>query len=377
MDPSLDLEATIADAVNDSQIDESPAEVDTSSTDTSTDTSEVSEVTGEATDAPAEDAADESNAVPSPAAQNPAEEVDEFGKLVGVQQMGIGGRENRIPYSRVKKITEKAVSDAAETALGRKLTVGEKPVDVLKAHVAQIPELTAKVTDYEARLESVGQFENVMANDPQKFLGMLSKIPVYKDFFDFVERAAAGETPAAPVAPGTAPTAEVVLGAEGMPGPDEELTDGSKIYSEAGLQKLLAWHGAQTEQRVSKQFEERYKPIEQDWQNRQRIEATLPVIRKQIEEAKTWPLFTESEAEITKALADDPQISLEGAYRKVVFPKLVAERNATRQSVLQEIKTAPTSTGVPNRAASKPNAPATGPRSLEDIIKEQVDGIRR
>jgi hypothetical protein len=378
---------SVNDAVNESELETSDSGSEAAEDATPAETPSASDSTPE--DAAADTSAD-SSAVASPAAAAadvPADEPqDEFSKLVGVPQLGFGGRENRIPYSRVKKITEKAAdkaaSDLAEVALGRKLNPGEKALDVVKAHVAQLPELQTKVTDYETRLSSVGQFENVMANEPERFLGMLARIPAYKEFFEFVQKAsdlmdsqAAGTAQAAP---GQEPV--TFAAGAGMPEPDEELSDGSKVYSMEGLKTLLAWNAQQVEQKVTKQFEDRYKTVEpavKDWQEQRRIQAALPVVRKQIEEAKQWPLFAESEEAIIGVLKANPQISLEGAYRQIVFPKLVAERNKVRQDVIREAQTAPTSTSVPTRAASKPG-PQTpnGPRKLEDIIKEQVERLK-
>lgn len=371
----MDLEQTIADAVNDSQIaEDTSADVSVEAVDTTPEPVEAV-----ASDTPADDGTED---VPSPEIASPAasnEPQDEFERLAGMTQMGVAGRENRIPYSRVKKITEKAVSDLAEVAVGRKLTAGEKAIDVVRAHVAQLPELQTKITDYEARLSTVGQFEQVMANEPQRFLQMLAKLPAYSDFFALVEKAYYQQPGVAQPDPNAA-TVQPQLpatGEEAMPEPNEELEDGTKVYNMDGLKSLLAWQARQTEARVSKQIEERYKPIESEWQERRRIEATLPVIRKQIEEAKTWEFFNESEEEITKALEADSTLSLEAAYRKIVFPKIIADRNKMRQGFIQEVKNAPTSTAVKARPATKPTVAATGARSLEDIIKEQVDTIKR
>lgn len=382
------LEDVITDSVNDAvnDVDVSDSSSDAAEDATPAETPSASDSTPE--DAAADTSAD-SSAVASPAAaatDAPADEPqDEFSKLVGVPQMGFGGRENRIPYSRVKKITEKAAdkaaSDLAEVALGRKLNPGEKALDVVKAHVAQLPELQTKLTDYETRLSSVGQFETVMANEPERFLGMLARIPAYKEFFEFVQKASDlmdAQAAGTPQAAGQEPV--TFAAGAGMPEPDEELSDGSKVYSMEGLKTLLAWNAQQVEQKVTKQFEDRYKTVEpavKDWQEQRRIQAALPVVRKQIEEAKQWPLFTESEEAIIGVLRTNPQISLEGAYRQVVFPKLVAERNKVRQDVIREAQTAPTSTSVPTRAASKPGPQTgSGPRKLEDIIKEQVERLK-
>jgi hypothetical protein len=383
-----DLEQIITDSVNDSINDVSVEETPDVSAEASPEPVEAS-VSDSDAEPVGEDAS--SSEVSSPAnveAQEavPAAPQDDFAKLAGMPQIGVGGRENRIPYSRVKKITEKAVSEIAEAAVGRKLNPGEKALDVVKAHVAQLPELQTKVTDYETRLGSVGQFENIMANDPQQFLSMLARLPAYKEFFEFVGQAAqAGQATVTPAdATQAAPVAPAVDSAAGMPEPDEELSDGSKVYSMEGLKALLAWNAAQTESRVTtsyekqlKELQSKYDPIASDWQEQRRIAAALPVIRKQLEEAKTWALFNESEEEILAVLDSDKQISLEGAYRQVVFPKLIADRNKVRQDVLQEVKAAPTSTSVVARAASKPSAPSDGPRKLEDIIKAQVETIRR
>jgi hypothetical protein len=102
----------------------------------------------------------------------------------------------------------------------------------------------------------------------------------------------------------------------------------------------------------------------------------LPVIRKKIEEARTWPLFNESEQEILAKLQEDKQISLDDAYRMVVFPKLVSERNKVRQEVIAEVKKAPTSTAVTSRAGGKPTQQA-GPRSIEDIIRDQIATLKK
>lgn len=375
-----DMEEIITDAVNDS-INGTEEVADTPEVETSSEPVEAS------TDASSEEQAPEvgeSVEVASPARSaapeaDSGEPQDEFSKIVGMPQMGVGGRENRIPYSRVKKITEKAVGEIAEAALGRKLNQGEKAVDVVKAHVAKLPELQTKVTDYEARLEAVARFEDVMANDPEKFLTMLAKVPAYQGFFDYFRQAQEvfNRQSAAPETPATPDPADV------MPEPDETLEDGSKVYSMEGLKSLLAWNAKQVESRVNtsyeqriKQIQDRFAPMETEWQARRKEEAIRPMIQKQIAEAKTWTLFNESEDEILAVLQKDKNISLEGAYRQVVFPKLVAERNKVRQEVLAEVKAAPTATSVAARTASKPVAQPEGPRNMEDVIRAEVEKLK-
>lgn len=371
-----DLTDVIEDAVNDSQA-PAPEVEDTGSVEA------TPEPESTAIETPAA-AAEEVPPVESADAPVTEEEPvqDEFDKKFGVTATSVTGRENRIPYSRVKKITEKAVSEIAEVALGRKLNPGEKAVDVVKAHVARLPELETKVTEYEGRLDKIGEFENIMATQPQRFLQMLEKVPAYQSFFQFVREAYnAQQTGQAAPAPQEQVAATDVD--EPMPEPNEALPDGTKVYNMEGLKALMAWNARQTEKRVNKtwegkytELEKRYQPIESEWQHRRRVESVLPQIRAQIAEAKTWPKFNEYEAEITAALDADQNLSLEGAYRKVVLPKILEEKNTVRQNVIQELKTAPRATAVGGNKATPKPVESTGPRNLTDVIKQAVETLK-
>jgi hypothetical protein len=309
--------------------------------------------------------------------------VDEFEKKYGIPPKSINGRENRIPYSRVKKITQNAVNEIAETALGRKLAQGEKAADVVKAHVAKFPELEAKTKAYEGQIQTYQNFENIMVNDAERHLQMLSTLPAYKKFFAAVEQAFSRLEQQGPAQ--TTPAQEAV--SDDMPQPDQTLSDGSKVYSMEGLKALLGWQAKQVEARVTKQVQTRYEPIERNWQIQQRIEQVRPIVEKQIADARTWEKFNENEDEIVKVLQANPQISLETAYHHVVDPKikagwdterskLVADRNKIREEVLAELKAAPKATSAPTAAGRTPTSVSTGPRSLESIIAEQIKTLK-
>ena len=60
---------------------------------------------------------------------------------------------------------------------------------------------------------------------------------------------------------------------------------------------------------------------------------------------------------------------LDAAYRKVVLPKLQADRNKVREEVLAEIKARPTTTSVPTPA---PATPTPKTRTTEDIVREII-----
>lgn len=343
-----DLHDVIEDSLTDSQL---PAEE--TSTDSSETPTETSETAPEASTALPE-ASTPTTSVANATAK-PEVEPDEFEKKFGIAQREPGGRENRIPYTRVKRITEKAVSDAKK--------------EWESTTTPRIHEFETKQKDYEQRLERVAQFENVMVGDPDKFLNMLATLPAYKSFFDHVRASYAAPQP--PTNGAAAPVVD-----DGMPSPDQELSDGTHVYSMDGLKQLLKWQADQVEQRVTKKYEERYSPIEKEWQATQRVQSVIPHVRAQIENARTWHLFNENEGEIVEALKADQKLSLEGAYQKVVFPKLVIDRNKMREEILKEVKQAPRSTSA-TTSSTRGAAPApTGPRSLESVIEESIKSLK-
>lgn len=350
-----DLLEVIEDSISDSTLPEqAPEAPDTlEATPTPTDTTEVAPEPAEApTEAPTEPV--ETSSVPSPAAKlvTPVQE-DEFSKKFGIPAESHPGRENRIPYSRVKKIAEKAAA--------------EKAKEVESTFTPRITKYEADLKERDARLTQVAEFEDIMMNQPDRFLQMLSTVPAYALVFQALE-AAMGQ-PQTQSGSQPAPVTPPVPG-EAMPEPDQTLEDGTQVYSMEGLKALLAWQAGQVETRVTKQVEDRYKPMESAWQSDQYMRKVMPQIQSQIEEARKWPLFTDNEADITKALQQDQRLSLEGAYQRVVWPKLVADRNKIREEVMAEIKKAPISTAAPARAARPVSTASNEPRSLEDIIRD-------
>lgn len=358
MPEPIDLDAVIEDSLNDSQElpveDTSTEDVTETPTDDTTSTEEVVEAdaaSGDQVAAPGskEEVKDEATA-----------DGDDFAKKFGLQSQSVTGRENRIPYSRVKKIVEKNEKDVAARV--------SKEVEA--KFVPQITEFQTKVKDYEDRLVRVGQFEQIMEGDPKTFLGMLSKLPAYKEFFEFIQKAAEGQA---------AQPAKVEDASAGMPQPDQTLSDGSKVYSMEGLQALLKWQEDQVATRTIKQVEQRYAPIEQAWQSQEQMAKMVPVIEKQIAEARTWDKFTELEPKIVELLNADKNISLERAYLKVYQEASVAERqaltvdrNKMRGDIIAELKKKPTASSAPVGAV-KPSKETAGPRSLEDIIAASVE----
>ena len=351
--PNIDTEEVINEALEDATLPDEPTEsaeaLETSEGDAPTEPVEV------APEAPSESAEVLTEQVDTPIKPE-APKVDEFEKKYGVPAQSVTGRENRIPYSRVKKITEKAINDAKkewESTTTPKLT-----------------EFETKIKDYEGRLERVGKFEDIMVNKPDQFLQMLSSIPAYAQFFKAVETAFAVTPPKGQ--PQTQPAAQPT---DDMPQPNRDLPDGTKVYDMEGLKALMAWNAKQVEDRVTKQFQERFGPMESQWQAEQRYQAVIPQVQAQITEARTWPLFNENEDEIVQVLNTNKKLSLEGAYRQVVFPKLSTDRDKMRQDLLKEIKQAPRATSAPS-GATKSGPTSSGPRDTEDIIREAIKTMK-
>jgi len=345
-----DLHEIIEDAVTDVEA-PLPTETQTEQTDTPAPT--PSEAAPEATEA----APESTSAVQSPAAKAQAEQAqsgteDDFAKKYGLAPQKPGERENRLPYSAVKRIVGNAEKRAVE------------PLQT------KLKDFETKVTDYEGRLNKVAQFEQVMMNDPATFLNLLAQIPAYRQIFEGLQRkdSVQPQAPATPVA--TDP-------ADQPPQPDQVMPDGSRIYSLEGFQKLQEYNNRKTEEKILKALGDRLAPIESERKRQEdarKLEEfraqTYQQVNAQIAEAYTWPKFKENEPEIVKALQEDQRLSLEGAYRKVVFPKLSSDYNTMRAQVIQELKKAPTSTSTAASITSKPNVQAEGkPGDLESVIR--------
>lgn len=378
MPEPVDLEEVILDSLSDSTIpaDPDPDPIDSDPVEAPTEVVEspIEAVVPEV--APAVPVVPESSlGTPEPTKPSVFKIDRDLEKKYGIPAQSPSGRENRIPYTRVQKIAQNAAKEASKAKDAEYLPR-------LTEFETKSKDYEAKITDYETRLDRVARFEEVMAKEPEKFLNMLSTIPAYSAWFDQVRAAFAasqGQTPASTHVPQAT--------GEAMPEPDQELSDGTKVYSMEGLKTLLAWNTAQAETKISKQIGERYEPIEKEWQAQQRVQAEIPRVRAQIQTARTWDRFNELEGEIVKILASDTKIGLSEAYNKVLATKrleeqqelktkLSTDRNKIREEILAELQKAPRSTSATTTATK--TAPATaGPRSLEDIISEQVANIPR
>jgi hypothetical protein len=343
MSEPIDLTTVIEDSLTDAVLPDEPETTDPIAEPTEEPSAELLEAS-ESDVQPVEDTTPSSLAVASPAAkQAPADSP--IDKKIGIPSH-TNGRENRIPYTRVKKIVENA----------------EKP------HLARIAELEPQVKELTEMRTRVQEFEHVVVNEPQRLLGMLATLPAYKTFFDSIQdlqsRVQAQAT-----------QQEQVVDNDPMPQPDDEA---SGTYTMQGLKNLLDWQARQVKSQVTRELSTQYDPIKKDWEAQQHLNKIIPQIDAKIKEARTWPMFQESENEIIQFLNKNPQAQLEDAYRVVVFPKLKTDKEEVRRQVLSELqkaKPAPTSVNVRPTRTTQSSA-SSGPKSLEDVIREQIKGIK-
>ena len=362
MNSQSDYDEVVLDAVEDAQ-----QPTDTSA-DLSTDTSqEASALAGNTSETQTEATAGQADEAAQEGAQGSVN--DAFSKKWGIPTTGVTGRENRIPYSRVKAIVAKAQRDERE-----RLT---KEFDGTWTKEKLQP-VEAKVQDYEGRLQRVAQFEQVMESRPQEFLGMLAQLPAYKPFFDWIQQlqGSGGAQPGQPLA-----QPKAYLDHSGMPQPDQTLSDGSKVYSLEGLGQRDEWLARQVEEKAVKQAEarlaERYAPLEERHRQQAYYEQMVPQIESQIASARKWDKFADVEPRVIELLKTDRQLTLEGAYVRAYQEfvgkereRLTSDRNTVRSEVLAEMKRRPMSTSAPVSTV-RANTEQE-PQSMDDVIREKL-----
>ena len=362
MNSQSDYDEVVMDAVDDANAPDASADV---STDTS---QEASETAGDTTETQTEATPGQADETAQEGAQGSIN--DEFAKKWGIPTTGVTGRENRIPYSRVKKIVEKAQRDERD-----KLTKEFEGTWTKE----KLQPVEAKVQDYEGRLQRVAQFEQVMESRPQEFLGMLAQLPAYKPFFDWIQQLQ-GSGGAQLGQPSQQPK-QAYLDHSGMPQPDQTLSDGSKVYSLDGLAQRDEWLARQVEEKAVKQAEarmaERYAPLEERYRQQAHYEQMVPQVESQIAAARKWDKFADVEPRVIELLKTDRQLTLEGAYVRAYQEfvgkereRLTSDRNTVRSEVLAEMKRRPISTSAPVSTV-RANTEQE-PQSMDQVIREKL-----
>lgn len=297
---------------------------------------------------------------------------DPFAKEYGLTTKRADGKDNRIPYPRVKAIADNQVKKVVGQ-IAKELGITKAEAELkLEDVMGELGSRKTKTSEYESRLQNVDAIERLMETDPDRFLTILADAnPAYKKFLQ--QQAAAVEQK------------QTTVNDDPMPEPDLDLGDGRSTYSMEGLKKLREWDKRSALREFDTKMNERLGPIEAERKKaaeaekqRQHFEATMQRATEKVDQtlsrAQKWHGFNDHQAEILKVLQSDKTIDLYDAYMQVVIPKLAGDRTKMRQDLLTEIKGAPQSTSA---AVNTPPAVVAGNKSIEDIIAESIRGLSK
>lgn len=263
-----------------------------------------------------------------------------------------GQRDNRIPYSRIRKIVANAKTKWSEKLKGEHTTE-------LTAREQQIKELNDLKATYD-------RAEKAIESDGEAYIAYLAKtFPAqYGRFAKPADGQKAAEKPQEPQ-------------------PDVKYDDGSLGYSPEQFAKLREFDRTEAarvaEERAVRQFNERFGPIEQEYKATQQTNQDIQRVRGDIGKLREqWGGDLIDNPEVQKAIVAhldaNKGVTLVEATRVVAMARISADRTKMRAELLAEMKNAP-------RAAAKaPIAPnrsdAANTESIDDIIERAARSLR-
>jgi hypothetical protein len=354
-----DIEAVITDAIADQ------GDIAPSDTSTDTETVDISAGTDGTVDTTTQQQVDE----------------DPFAKEYGLATRRADGKDNRIPYPRVKAIADNQVKKVVGQ-IAKELGITKAEAELkLEDIIGELGTRKTKFGEYESRVQNMDAVERLMEADPDAFMTQLATInPAYKKFVE-KQQAAVDRTDTS-----RERQADAVDANDPMPQPDLDLGEGRMTFSMKGLEKLRAWDKRQTLREANegfkKQLDERFKPIDEAQkaeQVRKQGEAVkqraAEAIDRKLAKMSKRPGWKENEKAILDAITANPDLDIEDAYIDVVIPKLAGDRTKMREEILAELKKAPASTST---SVQQPAADGAGtPKSMEDIIRESIKSLKR
>ena len=375
-----DLEGVIDNAVEDSLDVEVPSDDDTGSGDGGVDGGDDSGSGGEGGEGTdGEDTSGSGEGGEDTEGDSEGDKPDPLEKDMGPATRK-DGKENRIPYSNVKKIAGNALVRGKGEVLAKiaeavgvdttKVTL-ESLGEVLKGHTAMSPAVTQQL-DENKRVASL------MEGDPVEFIKLLAKARP-DAYSQFLPKAADGGD-------------KEPESALKFPEPDLVLRDGTRTYSVEGLQKLVTEVASQAtaagERRATDRITKEVEPFKRQNESADLNQRMQAQVRAQLADAKTWKGFTENEAAIRQAMVDDgerarkagtiPRLTLDAAYRQVVVTKMGVDRKAIyaeeRKKVLADIKKkgAKKSTSTSSQAGDT-TVKGDGPRDMFDVVRAAAE----
>ncbi len=327
----------------------------------------AAEGAAEGTEAAAET---EPSAEPVAEADKKTKDEEAFAAEHGIKAKEPSGRENRIPYSRVKTITDNAVKKArtaweAETKSSQEL-----------------------IQNYEQRVNGIAEIERIIFEEPERYIEMLPKFnPRYAEL---IGKQSAATPQSAPTAAATTADGRVDF----SKAPTGDGPDGN--YTPQGLSNLLQWTIEQATAVAEQRISQRYEPLEKSYKRAQdvrtRMESDHKAAGQLLQDYSTREGFKENYQAIEAELKQQPAglsaaEAMKRAYEKVVFgsykaklDKATTDYEKVRKQIMDDMAAAPQSTavgvGAPRSGAARTALPDNA--SMEDVIKHAIDtsGIR-
>lgn len=263
-----------------------------------------------------------------------------------------GQRDNRIPYSRIRKIVANAKTKWSEKLKGE--------------HTAALTPMQQEIAEHKARAATYDAAEKLIETDGEKYLALLASI--YPKQYGHLVGGKGKDAPQKPQ----------------EPQPDVKYDDGSLGYSPEQFAKLREYDRTESariaEERATKQFNERFGPIEQEYKATQQQHQDVQKVRGHIGKLREqWGADLIDSPDVQKAIVAhmdaNPKDSLVAATRTVAMARIQADRTKMRAELLKELKVAP------KAAAKAPIAPnrsdrAADDESIDQIIANAARGLR-
>lgn len=301
-------------------------------------------------------------------------EPDAFAKENGYSSKRPDGRENRLPHSRVVKISQNAVKKEI-ARVAKELGLDKADVSTEDV-IASLTERKTKFTEYEQKAAHAELVDKLMSGDGDEFIRQLAQASPerYSKFAKVLEAVQEQQQ-----------QQQTRTDEDAEPQPDFDLGDGQMTYSMAGLAKLREWDRRQAAKEAAKHFDSRLKPIEDERQaaakakkERDDAEALMKdvdsKVSRTLDRMKKRQGFEENKEAILKAMQEH-KIDVEDAYYHVMMPTWTQNRSSQRDEILKELKAAPSDTAT-NGKTQAPVA-SDGPKTIEEIIAASVAGLKR
>lgn len=278
---------------------------------------------------------------------------------MGLKEPKDGERENRLPFKRVKKITE---------------NYGKK---VAARYEAQLTPLKAEVETLRGTATTVKNVDRLIATDPDRYITMLAGIhPEYKKFLN------GGKTEAPKDGKPAENKAVTDLGPR--PAADHKFEDGSMGYTPEQHEKLLDWVAnkakADALAEARTEMDKRFKPLDDQRKSQEDYDKRVDGVRAEagrIRDAYGADVVKKYENQIVDHMKKNPTMSPTQAAREIIVPAMQADRNKMRTELLAELGQRPKAAKPAPAAPAVKDTEEDNPSTIEGVIAKSIAGLKR